>query len=117
MDIIQQKELSALCDKQIELAQKYADARKLATSAQIDLDILLVSSLKSIRAEKPNVGYEMAIRILMESNTVAQKLFAEMDKQTALYKGYERLIEAHQNKISALQSVMKYALKGERYGV
>jgi hypothetical protein len=116
MDIKQQQELSELCNTQIEYAEKYALSRKLAVDAQTDLDILLVASLKTIRSEKPNVGYEMAIRILMENNTVAQKLFVEMEKQTALYKGFEKLIEAYQNKISALQSVMKYVIKGEKFG-
>jgi hypothetical protein len=117
MDIVQQRELSALCDKQIDFAQKYADARRLASESQTSLDILLVASLKTIRQEKPNVGYEMAIRILMETNIVAQQLFVEMEKQTALYKGFEKLIEAHQNKISALQSLMRYVQKGEKYGI
>jgi len=117
MNIEQQKELSDLCNAQIKLAQEYKEAREATASAKTDIDILLVASLPTIRAKKPNVGVDMAIKMLMETNTVAQKLHTQYELQRAKYKGLEVLINAHQNKISALQSLMRYVRKGEQYGV
>jgi len=116
MDITKQKELSDLATKQIELAQEYKDARVKAVDAKVKLNLLLVAHLKEIRKEKKSVGMEMAVLMLLEREQEAKKFYHAYEYFTYTYKGLEKLIEAHQNKISAIQSEMKYVLKGEQYG-
>lgn len=116
MDIIKAQELSELASKQIELAQAYVEARQRAGEAKTSLELILTANIKDILDTKRNAGYEMALLILMADNIEAKEFFAEMRKYTEKYKGLEKLIEAHQSKISLEQSIMKYILKGETYG-
>lgn len=116
MDIEKAKELSELANHQISLAQRYEKERSLAGTAKLELELVLVSKLKAIRAQKKNVGYDMAILILLEDSDVARNLYKAMCLHTDNYKGLEKLIEAHQSKISLEQSVMKYIGQGEKYG-
>lgn len=116
MDVHKAVELSVLADKQIQLANNYCEARQKAGSAKSDLDILLAAELCNIRGRKSNVGYEMAVLMLMETNQAAQDLHKEIETQTAKYKSLEKMIEAVKTKILLEQSIMKYVGEGERYG-
>ena len=58
---------------------------------------------------------DMAISMLCETSPEAEQLRAEEIRQTARYKGLEKLIEALSNEISYSQSVMKYIGKGEQF--
>lgn len=108
------KELSALANKQIELAGRYEQSRRKAGEAKTDLDILLVTHIKDIRAQKSNVGIEMAYIMLMEIEPTARQIYKTMIEETENYKGLEVLIEAHQSKISLEQSVLRY-FREEKY--
>lgn len=116
MELQQIQQTQESCQKIIELAIEYNTARQSAGQAKKDLDLLLASRLKSIRERKRNVGYEMALLMLCEENSIAQGLYATMIDQTNVYKGIERLIDAHKTNISFVQSYMKYVHEGEKFG-
>ena len=116
MDYEKKIQLQALADKQIELCKEYGIARTESGKAKADLDILLVAKLPEIRAERPSIGYDMAILRLMEGNTVAQELYTTYKKQEARYKGLEKLAEAHGAKLIMEQSIMKREEIGEKRG-
>ena len=117
MDFIKAQELSKLANSQIHFAGQYQKAREEAGKAKSELDILLAGNLLSIRERKSNVGYEMALLMLMEDNEVARNLYKTMIEERAKYKGLEKMIESLQSKISLAQSQMKYIDKGEKFGV
>ena len=117
MNIEQQKELSDLCNAQIKLAQEYKEARVKAGQAKVKLNMLLVVRLKDFREKKKNIGMEMSVLMLCEESEEARKYYHAFEYFTYSYKGLEVLINAHQNKISALQSLMRYVRQGEQYGV
>jgi len=117
MDIQQAVEIIALTNEQVDLSRKYFSSRLEASKAKISLDQLLASKyLKSFRADKPNVGYEMAMIMLMEVEPMAVDLYKTWQYETATYKGIEKILDSMSTKISYYQSVMKYQLDGERNG-
>jgi len=116
MDFEKAKKICELADKQIELCKEYQKERERAGKNKCDLDILLIAKLPEIRQQKPNVGYDMAILMLLEIEVEARAIYREMCDATAKYKGLEKLIDAHQSNISLEQSIMKYVGQGEKYG-
>lgn len=102
-------------DERIKLARDYSSAREKAAKAKVELEMILVANLREIREEKSNVGYEMALLILLEPgmlfndvHDVAIKLYKEMNEETARYKGLEKLLDAYETKTTYIQSVMRY---------
>lgn len=115
MEHTKQQELSGLASHQIKLAQDYATQRQLAGELKTQLELMLVADLEWIRAEKSNVGYEMAMLMLLERNKAAKLIYQEFRQAESKYKGLEKLVDAHQSKISLEQSVMRYVSDGEKY--
>ncbi len=104
-----------LLDNRIELAEKYRDARSKASEAQYNLEIMLAANLELIRDQKPNVGYDMAILMLIEpgflftdETKAAQAFYKDVKHYTAEYKGLERLMSALESKVTFVQSLMKF---------
>lgn len=96
---------------------EYAKHREEAGNAKKDLDILLASKyLSDFRSVKKNLGYEMSILMLIEAEPTARAIYATYITSEAKYKGLERIIDAYQSKLSFIQSVLKYQLKGEGNG-
>lgn len=116
MDVHKVQELSELASHQIRLAETFADKRKKAGGLKTELELMVTSKLKEIRTAKKNVGYDMALLMLLEILPEAQPIYREYRDAEDDYKGLEKLIEAHQTKISFEQSVMKYIGQGEKYG-
>lgn len=116
MDIEKMALIRTIAQEQRKHAENYADARKKAGVAKVSLELLLTAGLPSIRKEKKNVGIEMAMMMLMEFDLEARKFYKEWQEQEAIYKGLEKLLEAHATRISFEQSVLKYIHTGEKYG-
>lgn len=117
METAEINKLRGLADTQIDCANKYAEARKMAGNAEADLKILLTSKLKELRINKKNLGVEMAILMLCEENELAKDLYKEQIKHEAIYKGLERILDAQSAKLIFEQSLMKRMHTGDRYGV
>ena len=116
MDVNTARELSKLASKQIELASLYAKKRREAGDLKSDIEIMVTANLSNIRGAKKNVGYDMAVLMLLEIRPEFKETYKNYRAAEADYKGLEKLIEAHQTKISLEQSIMKYILQGERHG-
>lgn len=116
MEQSKQQELSELASHQIKLAKEYAEQRTKSGNAKADLDLILTANIGYIREKKANVGMDMAYIMLMESSKAASNLYKEWQLSENNYKGLEKLIEAHQSKISLEQSIMRYIGQGEKYG-
>lgn len=95
----------------------YKEAREKAGKAKAELDILLAANLLSIRERKSNVGYEMALIMLVADNETAKDLYKTMIEEKAKYKGLEQMIASLQSKISLAQSQMKFIERGEKLGI
>lgn len=115
MDYHTAKDYLPVLDNRIKLAEDYRKARTKAADAKYGLELMLVSSLSRIREDKPNVGYDMAILMLLEpfflsedDMEVAQKFYQDMLKYTAEYKGLERMMGALESKVTFVQSLMRY---------
>ena len=116
MDHTKAAELSKLASHQIKLAGDYATKRREAGDAKTELELMLTAELKEILRVKKNAGYDMAILLLLEVKPELREVYQKFRRAEDDYKGLEKLIEAHQSKISLEQSVMKYIGQGERYG-
>ncbi len=111
------EDLRKIADEQVACAEKYAEARKAAGMAEVSLNLILASELKSIRAEKPNVGVEFAQIMLCEYNDAAKSFYEQWKRNEGIYKGLERLLDARGSKLILEQSLMKRVRDGERFGV
>lgn len=115
MEQKQAQELAQIAYKQVELADEYALIREQAGQCECALELKLADRLTIYRAEKPNVGYDFAMLMLVGENKEAAQIFKQFRELTGKYKGLEKQIEARQSIISYEQSKMKYVLQGERY--
>ncbi len=109
-------ELRALAAKQVETANRYADARKESGLAETNLKILLTAHLKEFRGNKKNIGIEMAIFMLCEDSEPARYFYKEWQNKESEYKGLEKILEATASQLIFEQSIMKRASQGEQYG-
>ena len=116
MDISNAFDNLKLADELIETAKEYSQARERAGKAERELNILLVGNLSAIRDKKPNIGYDMAILMLLEIEPEAKSIYTEYKHFESKYKGLEKILEALKSKISYIQSVLKYSLDGEKGG-
>lgn len=116
MDHINAIKLKEHAEKQIELADEYAETREQAGQMECALELMVADNLEMIRFEKPNVGYDMAILMLIEKDLTARNIFEQWKKLTSKYKGLEKKIEARQSYVQYNQSLMKYIKDGEKYG-
>ena len=104
-----------ILDNRIKYAEEYRAARAKAAKAQYNLEIMLAANLDSIREQKSNVGYDMALLMLIEpgflsdqETEAAQAHYKDVKRYTAEYKGLERLMSALESKVTFVQSLMRY---------
>lgn len=116
MDHVKAQELSKLASHQIKLAMDYAKRRNEAGDAKTQLELMLTAEMREILRVKKNAGYDVAMLLLLELKPEMRPVYEKFRKAEADYKGLEKLIEAHQSKISVEQSIMKYIGQGEKYG-
>ena len=116
MDIFKANSLFERTREQTKIAREYAESRQKAVEARVQLLAILTPALSGIRARKANVGTDMAILMLCETSDLAKELYSIELRETAKYKGLEKILEALQSEISYAQSVMKYEKEGEQYG-
>lgn len=117
MDIYQAQEMVKLADELIKVSRMYEDSRDKAGKAKSSLDIILSTKLDIIRESKPNIGYDMAMLMLINLDISCREMYKEMIEETSKYKGLERIIEALKTKISLGQSVMKYQVQNDGGGL
>jgi hypothetical protein len=116
MDEFTINDLRDLAKGQTERADEYCRARRAAGEAKVALDLLLTAALPGIRAEKRNVGMDMAYLMLIERQEAARGYFEDWQKNEAAYKGLERLLDAYASRIMMELSILKRQADGERYG-
>ena len=109
-------DLQAIAQRQVDDAQKYAEAREMAGKAELALNCILVASLSEIRGRKKNVGIEMAQLMVCEDNPEATNYYAIWKQNEATYKGLEKLIDARGGQIIMEQSLMKNEREGAKWG-
>lgn len=109
------QELGVFAREQIAIADEYAILREKAGKLECSLELMVSERLEWYRAEKSNLGYSMAVLMLIAENQEAAGIFKVWKETEAQYKGLEKKIEARQSLISYQQSVMKYVLAGEKY--
>lgn len=109
MDIYTTTEIAQLAEENIVLAKRYCEARKKASTAKKNLDIILASKLAELRKKRSNIGYDMAlIHLLEDGGEEIGEYYKTFITETDHYKSLERLIDAIKTKISFAQSVMKW---------
>lgn len=110
-------ELSQVANKQIEIAQEYSAARNKAGVAEYQLKLILASKLSELRVGRKNLGIEMALLMLMETDQVARGLYEEWMASEAKYKGLEKILDSYSSKLITEQALMKRFSQGEMLGV
>ncbi len=100
-------EVVELGQERINLSREYYEYLEQSYEAKRKLDTLLASKLKDIRERKSNVGYDMAILMLMEDSEDAVAYNKDWKDNQAKYKGLEKIIEAIGSQVSLFQSIWK----------
>lgn len=118
MDFIEaSKELITLADEQIRIARIYYAAKIRAARAKLRLYLILTGEklLSKYMEYNKNIGVEKALlRMIEEKGEEVKKEYKIFEEQTARYEGASKLFDAYTNKIIAIESLMKYQLKGEQ---
>lgn len=96
-------------------AQRYHSARKEAAKAKFELDVILGAKLLNQQIPA-SMAYEKALIMVACESEENKKLYETLEKATAAYKGWERVIEANAEQIRWAQSKLKYTREGEMYG-
>ena len=115
MDIDEAKAHLESIENRIALAREYVVSRRKAAKAKFNLEIVLCGNLPRIREEKANIGYDMAILMLMSEGfledplkTECRSYYKEWIEAEARYKGLERLMGAMESKTTFIQSMMRW---------
>lgn len=114
VDWTDSKALNELANKTIELAGEYRRSRQLYSKARLSLDLILASKYRHKTLER-KISYEKALIMLLadekENVDEVRGYYETMIKSEADYKGLEKVLEAHQNKISLSQSLIKNQIR------
>lgn len=108
--------LRKIANEQVKCADDYSKARRAAGEAETELNLILAANLSEIRAEKSNVGIDMAHLMLCERNKEALGLYRTWKKNESIYKGLEKLLDARSSKLIFEQSLMKHSHEGAKWG-
>lgn len=111
MEIAELRDQLETTTELVELSKQYADARKKAAEAKINIDIMLTAKLANIREQKSNVGYDMAILMLMEEQPHVKEDYTVWKREEAKYKGLEKIIDSLRTKLSFYQTIAKYTIE------
>jgi len=115
LEIYDRKELLAIAEARLKWAEEYRKARSLCGQRRQELNILLASKISKYRGMKKNLGYDMAVLMLLEESTVAQEIYSEMTITEDKYKSLEPIMAALESKVMLYQSLMKWQATGDRY--
>ena len=110
MDIHKAQEVEGLCDRLIELSEKYSLARKTASEAEIKIKYILADKMPDLRKIRRNVGIDMAFIELMALEGISDEIrgyFEEYVKETNHYKSLEKIIEAIHGRIDVISNKVK----------
>lgn len=98
-----------------EIAHQAHQEREKCAKNRLFVETILTHQLKFIRQTKHNVGYDMALLMLMEPGFMPEDEREELvgyneewKMAEARYKGLEGIMDALKTKISFYQSVAKY---------
>jgi len=108
------EQLLALTDREINLANKYAEERKYYGEKYAEFGIIMAANMGLIREKKSSPGIDMAERILIEQKPELSELWASIQQHYNNYKSIEKMIDAVKNKQYAIKAIMKYNMEGER---
>jgi hypothetical protein len=120
LDYAQQLEKHA--QELTRLSKLYAIERKKFGELEADLLLILASKVNIYKEVKKNLGIDMAFEMLMadeevnQSHSTIKEDFRSMKKAFHNYKALERLINAQESNIMAIQSIMKYSAKEDTFG-
>jgi len=110
MDNDDGKNLEALADSNISAANEYLKARMKYAEAKLFLDLKLATELPVLRKKRSNIGYDMAIIMLVENNPLSVEIRAYYEdyvKYENRYKGLDKIINAQSSRVSVGQSIIK----------
>lgn len=115
------EEILKLADKRRDLATKYAVQRKKYGETKSEIDILYAAKLLSLLEKKKNLGYELGMLMMIanekkEGVDILTNMYSDMIKHYNNYKAIEKMLDALETKIMAIQSIMKYNIDQDTYG-
>jgi len=103
-----EQELVALSKEGERLSKIYAGDRKAYGERKAELDIVFAGSILSLTEKKKNIGYETGIIMLISEKPEFQGTYQDMVKHYNNYKAVEKMIDAVNSRIMAIQSIMRY---------
>ena len=110
MEINELRDYIEICDSMISLSQEYCNLKKKSAKAETDLKIILTSKLRQIREVKSNVGLDMALLMLLETDDdgTLKAIYREWKENEGICDGLKKLIDAKNSKIIYIESILKY---------
>jgi hypothetical protein len=114
IDVFDIKEVYRISNEIIDLAKSYKASRDAYAEAKLFLDYNIAKNMSEFRQKRANIGYEMALLMLLEQDSPEIKEnYQTYIIQENQFKGLERLIEAYNSKISLTQSLIKHKAVNE----
>lgn len=102
------EQLLDIAESRMRLSVKYAKERKEYGERKAAIDLLLSAELLSMMEKRKTLGYETATLMLISQKPELGPTYKEMITHHNNYKAIERMLDAHDSKAMAIQSVMKY---------
>jgi hypothetical protein len=102
------EQLLEIADSRIKLANKYAKERKAYGDLKAKIDIALAAKLLTLMEKRKTLGYETATLMLISEKPELADSYQLMIQALNNFKAIERMIDAHDSKTMAIQSIMKY---------
>jgi hypothetical protein len=116
MEYKKKQTLQEIAARQVADAERYATAREAAGKAELNLNVILISHIKDIRAAKKNVGVEFAQMLVCADYSEALEFYREWKNNEATCKGLEKLIDARAGQLIMEQSLLKNEREGAKWG-
>ena len=106
-----EKELRKLSDSYAKLARRYAEERNWYGESELEVMFLLVPHQDDRAYQK--ASYEKQLVMLLGDCPEAEDAVRAMKLSRERYKGLEKMLDQRAARISALQSLMRYAREND----
>lgn len=103
-----EQEINRLSVSRIDLSNKYATERKAYGEAKAEIDILLTGYIIEMQEKVKSIGYERSLLTLVAMKPEMKETYRATIKHFNNYKAIERMIDAHDSRIMAIQSIMRF---------
>lgn len=106
IDYTDSQEVYKFASETVEFANQYAESRKRHAAARAFLNAELAKKYRDGKINQ-KAAYAKALIFLTEDDEECREQYQVLIAEEGIYKGWEKVLEARQSKISLAQSLIK----------